>query len=72
MQVPIAWHGIYTNYTSKIVVLEKKAIRATNNLAYNEYTNAYFKCNQIIKLSDQYKRQLSFEQYCSIITLQYL
>ena len=35
-----AWHGTYQNNSSKIFVL-KKAIRAINNLAYNEHTNAY-------------------------------
>ena len=54
-----AWHGTYQNNTSKIFVLQKKAIRAINNLAYNEHTNAYFKCNKILKLSDQYKLQVS-------------
>ena len=54
-----AWHGTYQNNTSKIFVLHKKAIRAINNLAYNEHTNAYFKCNKILKLSDQYKLQVS-------------
>ena len=51
--------GTYQNNTSNIFVLEKKAIRAINNLAYNEHTNAYFKCNKILKLSDQYKLQVS-------------
>ena len=54
-----AWHGTYQNNTSKIFVLQKKEIRAINNLAYNEHTNAYFKCNKILKLSDQYKLQIS-------------
>ena len=54
-----AWHGTYQNNTSKIFVLQKKAIRAINNLAYNEHTNAYFKCNKILKHSDQYKLQVS-------------
>ena len=54
-----AWHGTYKNNTSKIFVLQKKAIRAINNLAYNEHTNAYFKCNKILKLFDQYKLQVS-------------
>ena len=54
-----AWHGTYQNYTSKIFVLQKKSIRAINNLAYNEHTNAYFKCNKILKLSDQYRLQVS-------------
>ena len=30
-----AWHGTYQNSTSKTFVLQKKAIRAINNLAYN-------------------------------------
>ena len=37
-----ARHGTYKNHTSKIFVLQKKAIRAINNLAYNEHTNTYF------------------------------
>ena len=45
--------------TSKIFVLQKKALRAINNLAYNEHTNAYFKSNKILKLSDQYKLLVS-------------
>ena len=54
-----AWHGTYQNNTSKVFVLQKKAIRAINNLAYNKHTNAYFKCSKILKLSDQYKLQVS-------------
>ena len=54
-----AWHGTYQNNASKIFVLQKKAIRAINNLAYNKHTNAYFKCNKILKLSDKYKLQVS-------------
>ena len=63
-------YGTYQNNTSKIFVLQKKAIRAINNLAYNEHTNAYFKGNKILKLSDQYLAS-SFELYFSSITLQY-
>ena len=54
-----AWHGTYQNNTSKIFVLQKKAVRAIDNLACNEHTNAYFKCNKILKLSDQYQLQVS-------------
>ena len=54
-----AAHGTYQNNTTKIFILQKEAIRAINNLAYNEHTNAYFKCNKIRKLSDQYKFQVS-------------
>ena len=53
-----AWHGTHQNNTSKIFVMKKKAIRAINNLAYNEHTNAYFKCSKILKLSDKYKLQV--------------
>ena len=53
-----AWHGTYQNNTSKIFVLQEKAIRAINILAYNGQTNAYFKCNKILNLSDQYKLQV--------------
>ena len=53
-------HGMeHENNTYKIFVLQEKAIRAINNLAYNEHTNAYFKCSKIIKFSDQCKLQVS-------------
>ena len=38
----------------KVFAFQKKAIRAVNNLACNEHTNAYLKCYKIVKLSDQY------------------
>ena len=38
-----ALHETYQNNTSKIFVLQKKAMREINNLAYNEHTKAYFK-----------------------------
>ena len=66
-----AWHRTYQNNTSKIFVLQKKAIRAINNPAYNEHTNAYFKCNKILKLSDQYIsfkfRIIFFKYYTPIL-----
>ena len=65
-----AWHGTYQNNTSKIFVLQKKAIHAINNLAYNEHTIVYFKCNKILKLSEQYKlqfRTIFFKYYTPIL-----
>ena len=55
------WYSGMTckNNTSEIFVLQKKAMRSINNIAYNEHINAYFKCNKILKLSDQYKFQVS-------------
>ena len=49
----------YQNNTYKIFVLQKKAIRAINNLAYNGHSNAHFKYIKTLKLSDQFKLQVS-------------
>ena len=54
-----AWHSTFKNHTNKIFTLQKKAIRAMNNLDYNEHTNNYFKSNRILKLEDQFKLQVS-------------
>ena len=54
-----AWHGTFKNWTQKIFILQKKAIRALNKLEYNHHTNEYYKLNNIIKLEDQYKIQIS-------------
>ena len=66
-----AWHGTYQNNACKIFVLQKEAIRAINNLAYNEHTEANFKSTKILTLSDQYKIQLFrtifFHYYTTIL-----
>lgn len=54
-----AWHGTFKNHTNKIFILQKKAIRAINNLDFNSHTNEYFILNQILKLEDQYRFQIS-------------
>ena len=54
---------------SKVFVLQKKDIRAINNLSYNEHPNAYFKCNKILKLL--ISKSFKFRTIFSIITLQY-
>ena len=54
-----AWYGTFKNHTSKIFILQKKAIRAINQLEYNEHTNEYFISNNILKLEDQFKLQIS-------------
>ena len=67
-----AWHGKYQNNTSKIVVLQKKAIRAINNLAYNYHTNAYIKFNVtkysnfLISISFKF-RTIFFNYYTPIL-----
>ena len=54
-----AWYGTFKNHTNKIFILQKKAIRAINQLEYNQHTNEYFISNNILKLEDQYKLQIS-------------
>ena len=62
----MSWHFYWTRnfkWNSCVILFtchtQKKAIRAINNLAFNEHTKAYFKCNKILKISDQYKLQVS-------------
>ena len=54
-----AWYGTFKNNTNKIFVLQKKAVRAINNLEYNSHTNDYFKLDNMLKLDEQYKMQTS-------------
>ena len=42
-----AWNGTYTNYETEICIVQKKTY-------VNEHSNAYFRFNKILKLSDQY------------------
>ena len=64
-------HGTYQNNTSKIFVLQRKAIRAINNIAYNEHTNAYFKCNKIqnFLISISFKFRTMFSKYYTQILM---
>ena len=59
-----AWHGTYQNNTSKIFVLQNKAIRAINNLAYNEHipthtSNAAKYSNFLISMSFKFRTMFS-------------
>ena len=54
-----AWYGTDKNKTDKIFVLQKKAIRAINNLPFNSHTNHHFKTMNILKLEDQYNFQIA-------------
>ena len=58
-----AWYGTFKNNTNKIFVLQKKAVRAINNLEYNSHTNDYFKLDNMLKLDEQYKMQTSLYIY---------
>lgn len=53
-----AWFGTYSNLTNKINTLQKKAIRACNNLNHLEHTSIYFNEMKILKLNDLYMLQI--------------
>ena len=50
-----AWFATYKNYTNELFILQKKAIRAINNLHYRDHTNDCFKSMEILKLTEMYK-----------------
>ena len=52
-----AWHATYDNITQPLFILQKKSIRAINNLEYRAHTNNYFKSSSILKLSDLFNYQ---------------
>ena len=54
-----AWFSSYLNNTNKITVLQKKSIRAINNLPYNDHTNDYFLDMNLLKLNDLFKYKVA-------------
>ena len=54
-----AWYGTDRNKTDKVFVLQKKTIRAINNLPFNSHTNHHSKTMSILKLEDQYNFQIA-------------
>ena len=52
-----AWHATYDNITKPLFILQKKTIRAINNLEYRAHTNNYFKSSSILKLPDLFNYQ---------------
>ena len=53
------WGGVYKNATEKVFVAQKKAVRSTYNLSYNEHTTEYFKAFGVLKLKDIYILKLA-------------
>ena len=53
-----AWYATYKNATHKLLITQKRAIRAINNLSFNDHTSEYFKSNCILKINDQYNYQI--------------
>ena len=57
-----AWFGASSTDSNKILILQKKSVRAIFNLPFNDHTNDYFKNNNILKVNDLYKLNL-----CSLV-----
>ena len=53
-----AWYSAPKYLTDKVLILQKKSIRAINSLPYNEHTSKYFKEMKILKLPDLYRENL--------------
>jgi len=49
-----AWYATSKINSNKLIVLQKRAIRAINDLAFREHTSHYFKSSNILKLNDLY------------------
>ncbi len=49
------WGSSYKTYLKEIEVMQKKAVRAITNNAYNANTNVLFKVLHVLKLTDIYK-----------------
>ena len=70
-----AWHWKYQYYSSKIFILQKKAIHAINNLAHNEHIpthtsilNVVKYLNSLISISIEF-RTTSFNNYYTPILM---
>ena len=53
------WGNATDNILQRIVILQKKAIRAISHSGYNEHSSPIFKDLNILKLKDQYDYQLA-------------
>ena len=62
-------YGTYKNYTSKIFVLPNKAIRAINNLAYNEHKWCNYNKYKYKYISISFKFRTSFFNYYTPILM---
>ena len=57
------WHSAPLNLIERLFILQKKAVRAMNNLPYNAHTNNYFRDMQLLKLDDLYNLLLMTDVY---------
>lgn len=61
-----AWFATYKNHSTKIVVMQKRCVRAINKLHYRSHTNEYFKNLSILKLEDLFKFKVAIYMHNSI------
>ena len=57
------WYSAPANYTNMLNIIQKKAVRAVNNLPYNHHTNSYFIDLRLLKLKDLYTTSLMTDMY---------
>ena len=57
------WYSAPDYLTNRVEVLQKKAIRAINNLPYNSHTHDYFRDMRLPKLGDLYSIHLMTDMY---------
>ena len=60
------WYGAPQYARDSVNVLQKKAIRAINDLPYNAHTSEYFKSGRVLKLLDIYKFNITSQIFTSI------
>ena len=56
----------YESHRNKLLILQKKAIRAVNCLSYRDHTTNYFKRDNILKLPDLHKFNIAVYLYKTI------
>ena len=60
------WYGAPQSVRAGVQILQKKAVRAVNNLPYNAHTSTYFKNGKILKLEDIYNLKVCAHVFNSI------
>lgn len=66
-----AWYGAPGYLRSKVVILQKKAIRCISNLYYNDHTDPYFASLKILKLDDLFKFNIGVYMFRAVSSLDF-
>ena len=61
------WYGAPRTVSDRIIIIQKKMIRALNSLPYNSHTGPYFKNMKLLKIEDLYNLQIGLNIYSSIL-----